>query len=157
MKRIFHLFIASVFAVFLLGGCDGLFKPDKPAEEIPVDTEVMAPLAAVKYNSDQDTLTNAETETFTILTANVPVEYEIGISADSISGTTTATCYLYQYMDFGSSDKYRIETITVNHAPYRYRETGTIVGGALTCECTSTGTQVTHVRVDMNLVPRSPQ
>lgn len=157
MKRIFQFFIASVFAAFLLGGCDGLFKPDEPAEEAPVAVETMAPLAAVKFNSSQYTLTDAETETFTILTANVPVEYEIGISADSISGTTTATCYLYQYMDFGSSDKYRIETITVNHAPYRYRETGTIVGGVLTCECTSTGTQVTHVRVDMNLVPRSPQ
>lgn len=153
MKRIFFLFLAASLAALLLSGCD-LFQSDPPDEAVEMTA---AAIPIVKIDATMDTLTNAETETWTLVTVNGPAEYEFGIAADSISGSTAATCYLYQYMDFGSTYKYILETIVVNGVSTRTREVGTLVGGVLTCACTSTGTQVTHVRPDLNLVPRTPQ
>ena len=153
MKRIFFLFLAASLAALLLSGCD-LFQADPPDEAVEMTA---AAIPIVKIDAPVDTLTNAETETWDLVTVNGPAEYEFGIAADSISGSTAATCYLYQYMDFGSTYRYILETIVVNGVSTRTRETGTLVGGVLTCACTSTGTQVTHVRPDLNLVPRTPQ
>lgn len=153
MKRLILLFAFATLAALLLGGCDFTAKPPT-GEETVMSAEAIAPIT--KVNIAQDTLTNAETETATLLTVNSPAEYEIGIAADSISGSTAATCYLYQYMDFGATDKYILETITINGVSTRTRETGTVVGGILTCSCVSTGTQVTYFRVDLNLIPRTP-
>lgn len=154
MKRILFLFLFASLAALLLSSCD-LFQTDPPDEAVEMTAASALPIT--KIDATMDTLTNAETETWSLVTVNGPAEYEFGIAADSISGSTGATCYLYQYMDFGSTYKYILETITINGVSTRTRETGTLVGGVLQCACTSTGTQVTYVRPDLNLVPRTPQ
>lgn len=94
------------------------------------------------------TSSSLDTVTFTLLPLYSAVNYELQVSADSLSGGTTATCYLQVNQDMAGTDWYNLKTVTIDGVQTRAFETGSLVRGTVRCRCLApSSTQSTAVRV----------
>jgi len=105
------------------------------------------------FSSDPDTLTTSsslDTVTFTFANFYGRNNYALQVSADSLSGSTGATCQLEINADLAGNDWATLETVTVNGVSTRAYETGEILRGTLRCRCYApSSTQSTAVRADL--------
>ena len=106
---------------------------------------------SVPYATSTDTMTNADTLTFTTSTyynkLNDAGIYSFHIHADSLSGATAGTATLYEQASLGGSDWLSIGTVTINGVTTSARLTGTVTyGRRYKVETITTGTQSTALR-----------
>lgn len=128
------LFVALLFA-FAPGPNSGFYWSNRPA-------------------FTTDTLTDADTMTYSIGEFNRPVAVEVQISADSLSGTMAGTVYLQQ--SHNGADWFNVDTETLSGTTVRLKATGDVLGGTLRAYVLSTGTQSTALRMDAIVAEAQP-
>lgn len=111
--------------------------------------------SSLHISSSPDTITTStsvDTVTFSLTTVRSAYNYEFQVNADSLSGGTTATCFLEQNADGLGSDWVAVQTVVVNGVETRSRTTGSLYYGTLRCRCiAASSTQSTAIRTDLNL------
>jgi hypothetical protein len=160
--KLYSFFIAfCIAAVAIIVSCN-LPPTQQSANTQPA--QVVQPAATVgaqavlSFNATEDTISTSssiDTVDFTFASIYSPQRYAFQLNADSLSGSTAATCYLQLNTDLSGADWVALETVTVNGVSTRGYETGDIERGLLRCRCISaSGTQSTTVRPDLVLAPK---
>lgn len=147
----FRLAVLLILTIAFVGCNEAPTQPtDSPREEV---TTGAAAFSVTTVSADQDTIsTSSSTDEFTtsLMTVYSRNNYVFQVSADSISGGTTATCYLEVNPDLVGSDWAVLETVIVDGVSTRAYETGEILRGSLRCRCAAaSSTQVTVIRSDL--------
>lgn len=147
----FRLAVLLILTIAFVGCNEAPTQPtDSPREEV---TTGAAATSISFFSNDPDTLsTSGSTDEITFAFASFygRNNYVLQVSADSLSGSTGATCYLEVNTDLGGNDWAILETITVDGVSTRAYETGEILRGTLRCRCTApSSTQSTAVRPDL--------
>lgn len=101
-----------------------------------------------------DTITNAETLTYSLGSFNRPIGIEVQIAADSVSGTLASTVTLEQSIN--GSDWFVVDTETLSGTTVRLKATGDVLGGTLRVRSVSTGTQSALLRMDAIVTDSQP-
>jgi len=137
-------------ALFLLAFAAGCSAPQPMQFDVQATPSFWQNLTAFTT----DTLTNADTATYSLGTYNRPVSVEVQISADSLSGSTAATATLEQ--SIAGSDWFIVDTETINGVTSRLKATGDLLGGTLRLRVISSGTQSTALRMDAIIADSAP-
>lgn len=101
-----------------------------------------------------DTITDAETLTYSLGSFNRPIAVEVQIAADSLSGTLASTVTLEQSIN--GSDWFVVDTETLSGVTVRLKATGDVLGGTLRVRSVSTGTQSALLRMDAIVTDSQP-
>jgi len=112
----------------------------------PAGSDYNSPYWSARPAFTTDTLTDADTMTYSIGSFNVPVAIEVQIAADSLSGTMAGSVQLQQSIN--GSDWFTVDTETLSGTTVRLKATGDVLGGTLRAYVLSTGTQSTALRMD---------
>lgn len=160
MKNIKLVFFASLAAVAILAFAIGCQQAPAPA---PVQVQAPAPVQpmtfaasnVVKLNiaDEVDTISTSsslDTADYDLGTYSIPVNVGVQLTADSISGSTGATCYLQSRYRSSGGDKYWIDvpnaTATINGVQTRAQITAAVLKGSVRCRCLApSSTQNTRV------------
>lgn len=97
------------------------------------------------FTSTPDTLTNADTVTFDI-PASLHSKWQAGwfFTATQISGTTNATCKVYE-KGFEASEWEVVDTLDLDGTSSGRIEIASVYGKSQKCDCISTGSQSTQI------------
>ena len=151
MKHIKALLPLALTATVALGMVMCAFTGSDNAEvEVAADGVYWRNLTAFTT----DTITNAETLTYSLGTFNQPIAIEVQISADSLSGTLASTVTLEQSIN--GTDWFVVDTETLSGAAPRLKATGDCLGGWLRVSSVSTGTQSAILRMDAIVAGSAP-
>lgn len=94
-----------------------------------------------------DTLTNADTVTYTLGSWDNAFDWNLLYQADSLSGSTAGTFTIETQLN-GGEVWYTLESITINGVQTLARKTGSCEGGKMRFKSITSGTQSTRQAFD---------
>jgi hypothetical protein len=153
-------FMFILLVAFLFAACDKA-PPEKPNDEpVIIEQSAYQPRATVVSVAEDTIITSSSTDAFTLDLGSFygPVEYDLVMFADSLSGGTTGTAILQFSPAMTGSDWYDLATATINGVKTYTRWTGDLVRGRLRVSVSAgSSTQSTAVDVEGAVVPRVPE